>query len=453
MRAMAAKLGLSLVLGSALSGAVLAAEAVKATLIGHAVLPAMSFLPPPVEAGTGFVVSGRFAAIANRRVEEIASVEGKSFLDGRTTGIALPFVGQPVQGFSGIETLARDRYRVLVDNGFGNKVNSPDALLSFHEVSIDWPSGRVRIDKSVFLHDPDKVIPFRITNEFTKERYLTGADLDVESIQTIGDLHWLGDEFGPYLLAVDRTGKVVAFFETEVDGKVVRSPDHHAVSMPATPGPVRFEVRRSRGFEGMAASPDGRFLYAMLEGPLYVGDPPAVETVGGKEVLRILEFDVQARKWTGRSWRYALEVAGNNIGDFNMIDATRALVIERDNNEGDPRLACRGDQKSGCFPKAAEFKRVYLIDLAQVNDAGLVKKIAYVDLLDIADPKGVAKTGTHDGRFTFPFVTIENVDIVDERHIIVANDNNLPFSAGRLPNVADANEFVLLDVGDFLTRR
>lgn len=235
MRAMAAKLGLGLVLGSALSGAVLAAEAVKATLIGHAVLPAMSFLPPPVEAGTGFVVSGRFAAIANRRVEEIASVEGKSFLDGRTTGIALPFVGQPVQGFSGIETLARDRYRVLVDNGFGNKVNSPDALLSFHEVSIDWPSGRVRIDKSVFLHDPDKVIPFRITNEFTKERYLTGADLDVESIQTIGDLHWLGDEFGPYLLAVDRTGKVVAFFETEVDGKVVRSPDHHAVSMPATP--------------------------------------------------------------------------------------------------------------------------------------------------------------------------------------------------------------------------
>lgn len=175
--------------------------------------------------------------------------------------------------------------------------------------------------------------------------------------------------------------------------------------------------------------------------------------MNGKEVLRILEFDVQAQKWTGKSWKYALEVTGNNIGDFNMIDATRALVIERDNLEGDPRLLCKPEQKSGCFPKVAEFKRVYLIDMAQVNDAGLVKKVAYVDLLNVADPKGVAKVGTVDGRFTFPFVTIENVDVVDERHIVVANDNNLPFSSGRSPNTADATEFVLLEVGDLLTRR
>lgn len=453
MRRFVLSSSLTFVLGTALAGSLAAAELVKATLVGHAVLPAMSFLLPPVEAGSGFLVSGRFAAVANRRIEEIAAVEGKSFLDGRTTGIALPFVGQPVQGFSGIETLARDRYRVLIDNGFGSKGNSPDALLSFHEVRVDWQSGRVRLEKSVFLHDPDKVIPFRITNEFTKERYLTGADLDIESIQTVGDLHWIGDEFGPYLIAVDRNGKVVSFHETEIDGKVVRSPDHHAVGTPATPGPVRFEVRRSRGFEGMAASPDGRFLYAMLEGPIYVGDPPAVESVGGKAVLRILEFDVQVRKWTGRSFKYTLEIADNNIGDFNMIDATRALVIERDNKEGDPRLLCKADQKSGCFAAVAEFKRVYLIDTAQVNDSGLVKKVAYVDLLDIADPKAVAKAGSIDGRFTFPFVTIEDVDIVDERHIVVANDNNLPFSAGRLPNTADSNEFVLLEVGDLLARR
>jgi hypothetical protein len=116
----------------------------------------------------------------------------------------------------------------------------------------------------VFLHDPDKVIPFRIVNEFTEERYLTGADLDVESIQTVGDLHWIGDEFGPYLIAADRNGEVVAFFATELDGRVVRSPDHHAIGTPATPGPVRFETRRSRGFEGMAACPEGRFLYALL---------------------------------------------------------------------------------------------------------------------------------------------------------------------------------------------
>jgi hypothetical protein len=51
---------------------------------------------------------------------------------------------------------------------------------------------------------------------------------------------------------------------------------------------------------------------------------------------------------------------------------------------------------------------------------------------------------------TFPFFTIENVDIVDGRHIIVGNDNNLPFSTSRDPNKADDNEFVLLRVEDFL---
>jgi len=73
--------------------------------------------------------------------------------------------------------------------------------------------------------------------------------------------------------------------------------------------------------------------------------------------------------------------------------------------------------------------------------------------LDIADPKGIGKTATVDGCFTFPFVTIEDVDVVDDQHIVVANDNNLPFSAGRLPNAADANEFILLNVGNFFTLR
>ena len=51
---------------------------------------------------------------------------------------------------------------------------------------------------------------------------------------------------------------------------------------------------------------------------------------------------------------------------------------------------------------------------------------------------------------TFPFFTIENVDIVDARHIVVGNDNNLPFSSSREPNKADDNELILLEVAEFL---
>lgn len=62
-------------------------------------------------------------------------------------------------------------------------------------------------------------------------------------------------------------------------------------------------------------------------------------------------------------------------------------------------------------------------------------------LRDIEDPNGVAKRGTKDGMFKFPsVVTIEDVEVVDAEPIVVANDNNLPYSAGRTPNVQDDNK-------------
>jgi hypothetical protein len=444
-----------LLLAAGAAGA--AEEAVRATLKARAVLPAATLVPPPADAPAALNVAGRFAGPGGRRIDLVGSVEGVSNADPRGprgTGIFLPVAGQPVQGFSGVRRLGGDEFLVVTDNGFGSRANSPDALLMFHRLRADWGAGRLRRLETTFLRDPDGLIPFRIALEATRERHLTGADLDTESVQPVGDLVWIGDEFGPYLVAAERaTGRVVHFAETEVDGKVVRSPDHHAVGTPATPGPVRFEVRRSRGFEGMAQSPDGRFLYPLLEAPLFVGDPLAPERVDGREVLRILEFDVQARRWTGRGWKYPLEADGNNIGDLNMVDAARALVIERDNNEGDPRLACRGETRPDCFGQPAAFKRVYLIDLGRADANGVVGKLGYVDLLDIADPDGVARAGTIDGRFTFPFQTIEGVDVVDATTIVVGNDNNFPYSNGRTPGAADDNELVLLEVGELLGRR
>ena len=65
-------------------------------------------------------------------------------------------------------------------------------------------------------------------------------------------------------------------------------------------------------------------------------------------------------------------------------------------------------------------------------------------------PSGLARKPLTNGVLTFPFFTIENVDIVDARHIIVGNDNNLPFSSSREPNKADDNELILLEVAEFL---
>ncbi|WP_296404791.1 hypothetical protein [Zoogloea sp.] len=50
-------------------------------------------------------------------------------------------------------------------------------------------------------------------------------------------------------------------------------------------------------------------------------------------------------------------------------------------------------------------------------------------------------------------MTIEDVDVVDGEHIIVANDNNLPYSAARQPNLQDDNELILLRVPELLNAR
>ncbi len=79
-----------------------------------------------------------------------------------------------------------------------------------------------------------------------------------------------------------------------------------------------------------------------------------------------------------------------------------------------------------------------------------MRKIAFINLMKIQDPQKKSKKTLNNDVLTFPFFTIENVDIVDARHIIVGNDNNLPFSSSRDPNKADDNELVLLEVEAFL---
>ena len=118
---------------------------------------------------------------------------------------------------------------------------------------------------------------------------------------------------------------------------------------------------------------------------------------------------------------------GNPIGDFTPINDTEFLVIERDNNEGE----------------AAEFKKIFKIDISEIDKNGFVEKTEIVDLLNIEDPNDL--NGDGETTYTMPFVTIEDVLVIDEDTILVANDNNYPFSMGREDGI-DNNEVVLIDL-------
>ncbi|MEO0647714.1 MAG: esterase-like activity of phytase family protein, partial [Cyanobacteria bacterium J06650_10] len=163
-------------------------------------------------------------------------------------------------------------------------------------------------------------------------------------------------------------------------------------------------LRGSRGYEGMAFSPDRQTLYPLLEGTVF-GDPEGS--------LRIYEFDVANSAFQGITGLYQMDESNHAIGDFTPINDDEFLVIERDGNQG----------------ADAAFKKIFKVDLSNVDADGFVEKTEVVDLLNIADPDDL--NGDGETTFNFPFVTIEDVLVLDEDTILVANDNNYPFSIGR----------------------
>ncbi|UHS56204.1 esterase-like activity of phytase family protein [Agrobacterium vaccinii] len=423
-----------------------------AKLVSQAILPANTIIPAPADAPEHLKTSAKFTTADRMRAEGLGTVPGKDGI--RSTGLSMPFNGQAMQGFSGIKTMDDGTFWSLSDNGFGSKLNSSDAMLMLHHLKFDWDNGKVAALETVFLSDPDKKAPFPLVMEGSEKRYLTGADFDVESIQPTNDGFWVGEEFGPYILKFARDGKLTDVVSTKAGNIDVKSPDHPALALPGNPTQKMpaFNLKRSGGYEGMAMSKDGSKLYGLLEGPLYTADGQVEKTEDGATGLRIIELDVASKNWTGRTWLYPLAEGGEAIGDFNMLDDSTALVIERDNGAGTTDKACADPKKpeTNCFAVPAKLKRIYKIEFNDANVGKAARKIGYIDLMKIADPDNKAKQGSANGIYTMPLVTIENVDKVDATHIIVGNDNNLPFSAGRTLDKADDNEFVLLEVKDLL---
>jgi hypothetical protein len=350
----------------------------RATLTGFAALPAATFVS--------------------------ASDPSGSLLGGTpSNGITPPFADQPVQGFSGIVRNGDGTFEVLSDNGYGNKANSADFVLRIQRVAPDYGNHTVDVVGGINLTDPNSLVPFALTRP---DRVLTGSDFDVESIQRAKDgTYWIGDEFGPYLLHFDRAGRLLQA-PIPLDG--VRAPENPAGNP---------NLNSSKGFEGLAQSPDGRKLYALLEGVV------AGDAAGG---LRLNEFDVAKREYTGERWIYQLEDPANAIGDAIAVDDNRFLIIERDNGQG----------------ATAKFKRIFL---AKKRNNGTLEKTLVADLMNLADPRHLGST---DGTFTFPFQTIEDVVILDDRTLGVVNDNNFPFSSGRTPGQPDNNEFITIRLTD-----
>ncbi|HYP45396.1 MAG TPA: esterase-like activity of phytase family protein [Propionibacteriaceae bacterium] len=336
-----------------------------------------------------------------------------------------PFPGQVIPGFSAVISNRDGTFWAMPDNGFGAKTNSADFLLRLYLVKPDWETagggaGKIEILRYISLHDPDRHISFNLVNGATAERLLTGADLDIESVVRAKDgSFWIGDEFGPFLIHVSPTGRVLS---SPVGLPGVKSPQNPTLAAGEAP-----TLPQSRGFEALAAARNGRHLYAIVEGAL-VNEPD-------KRRREIHEFDVRRNRYTGRTWAYQTDEARNVVGDAYLVAAGQLLVVERDDFEG----------------AEAVTKRVYRVNLRRRDAEGFVTKRLVVDLLKIANPSGIgmaASPGAYgvDRAFSFPFQSVETVVPLGDNKLLIANDNNYPGNDGRYRGRPDDTEMIVIDL-------
>ena len=343
-------------------------------------------------------------------------------------GIYPPFKGQPVQGFSAALKNDDDSYMAMADNGFGTQDNSADFLLRIYKIKADFRTktkgtGQVTVQSFIQLRDPNKRISFEIVNGNTADRLLTGADFDPESMQRAADgTYWIGDEFGPYLLHFSAQGILldapIPLPNPLNSTQELRSPQNQFNK--ANINYVEPLVQRSGGFEGMAISPDGKYLYPLLEKPL-------VNDATGQ--LLISQFDLQKKAYTGQYYWFALNSKATNIGDFQLFNDKEGIIIERDASQNN----------------LGGYKKLIRVKFNEPKQA--VAREDLVDLIKISNPNALFGTvregdiGT-GSVFAFPFETIEDVIIENGTTLTVLNDNNFPGSSGRNTKQADDNEII-----------
>jgi hypothetical protein len=334
------------------------------------------------------------------------------------------FDSQPVQGVSSIKPGSTPgAWWALSDNGFGRKWNSSDYRLCIYLFEVRprteaGPDSRTALQAVIELSDPAKFFPWRLTDESTPERFLTGADADTESLVTMADeSFWIGDEIGPWLLHFSVDGELLA--------PPVELPDHaRSVDHPLVlAGADDSKIARTRGFEAMDLAGDGKTLVTILEGTVK-GDAP--------RHLRVQRYDTSAGKWLPFTLIYELDADTTSVTDMSRIDGNRFVVIERDDLEGD----------------AAKAKRVYSIDLDKAVPGKPLAKKLVIDLLAIGNSRGLAAAVAPGAPFRFPFLTPESIQVLDRRHVVIVNDNNYPDTGGRGPSVTDATEWLWLELGN-----
>lgn len=197
---------------------------------------------------------------------------------------------------------------------------------------------------------------FDINNERNTLRF------DPEGIRlSLLGTFFVSDEYGPYLFEFDLFGRLLRRLDV---------PSKFAIANPSASEDDELLLNTSgrqanRGMEGLAISPNDRFLYGMMQNALIQDNglvPGSTDRLGLNN--RILKVDLLTGK--KQEFVYVLDAIdrGQGVSEILAINDHEFLVIERDNrsNLQDP-------------PAAPTRKTIYKIDINGATDVSHVASL------------------------------------------------------------------------------
>lgn len=323
-----------------------------------------------------------------------AMLSKKSYAEGPTSGQfkyklnknAVLINKQPIMGFSAM--LVTDKQHVywfLTDNGFGKKNISADFIPRLYEVHIST-EGKVTYTKRYleftdknnklsfpiqanYVHYYDNPENPKVDSDIIKNKTLTGADIDPESIQIDANNRiWIGDGYGPFLIETDSRGNVI-HQEYEIPG--IQSKDHPLEITQSA------NIDTSGGIEAMAITPDKQTLHLILQKRVQ-GD--------AYSVLRLYTFNIPTKSFNASYLNYPVD-PGTTVTDMVAIDQQHFYVLER--------------------AKKPAANLIYQINLTNIQKGVLQKQIV-ANLNDLIPSK----------------LTLESIGILDDQKVMLVNDND-----------------------------
>ena len=321
-------------------------------------------------------------AVGEIRLEGVAQIPGNAKDLAPADQVATP-EGRYDQlgGISALEYTGQGgRFLALSDRGPGDGV--AQFPCRFHALDIQIQPGAkipvsVELKSTRLLLDEQGQKLLGAASAIDAKRADGGRRFDPEGVRLLDKRLFISDEYGPTIAEFDLTGKRT---------RLIPLPEKFRCSQPRDTKETENTANKSgrqsnKGMEGLAITPDGKFLLGAIQAPLL--QDHGLDAKGKKLGVNTRLVQVDLATGQTKEFVYVFDNPNCGISEILAINAHQFLVIDRDGEHG----------------AEAKDKKIVWIDTAGASDVsnvatlpakGLpdgVVPVARKPFLDFLDPR------------------------------------------------------------------